>query len=91
LRRKLVSIRFPRDLNVNLLSGGFGGKGRTLAFRFMVGTSFHHYLFTFGFGGEGRVPWVVEGGGVEGGGEVKAANGQNKEPFDGHGNRHIGF
>ena len=70
-----MSIRFPRDLDVNLLSGGFWGNERTLAFRFVVGTSFHHYLFAFGFRGEGRIPGVVEGGGVEGGGEVKAAKG----------------
>ena len=38
---------------------------RTLTFGFVVGTDFHHYLFAFGFCGEGWIPGVREGGGVE--------------------------
>jgi len=44
---------------------------RTLTFGFVVGTDFHHYLFTFGFGRERWVPGVVQRGDVEGGGEMK--------------------
>ena len=31
----------------------------TLAFKFVVGTDFHHHLFAFGFDGAGRTPGRV--------------------------------
>ena len=64
---------------------------RTLTFGFVVGTDFHHYLFAFCFCGEGWVPGVREGGGVERRGEVEAQKGEEKRKFHGDGDIHLDF
>ena len=62
-----------------------------MTFGFVVGTDFHHYLFAFGFFGEGWVPGVGEDGCVERGGEVEAKETEEQEMCQRHGNIHIHF
>ena len=56
-----------------------------------MGTDFHHHLLAFGFCGEGWVPGVGEGGGVERGGEVEAQKREEKRTFHRGGNIHLDF